>query len=283
VGTAEKGAKTRPLNTEPPLSREGTPPGSAPVTRTFAARDDLELFTRRLSSAPAPLLPTPAATPRSRRIVAARAAVVESEVTDDGSREPPAITSSRTTSAPKSNAGFVLVVALSAAFVALAFALAPRDGARPMSGTSRAQQLVPLAAASQQPTVVGEIAATSPAPSPARVPRVASSTPKLLPQKAGEAAHATSGRSDSSTDADQLGTLRITADPRATIEVSGASFHELAQTPVLGLKVPAGRYQIVFRNDTFGTPVSAQVMVVAGSNRSVHADFRQAEPAVTVR
>jgi serine/threonine protein kinase len=284
VGTAEKGAKTRPLNTEPPLSREGTPPGSAPVTRTFAARDDLELFTRRLSSAPAPLLPTPAATPRSRRIVAARAAVVESEVTDDGSREPPAITSSRTTSAPKTNTGFVLVVALAAAFVALAFALAPRQGARPVSGTNRAPQLVALTASSQQPAAVGESAATSPAPLPVRVPRVASSTTaKLLPQKAGDAARATSARSDSSTDADQLGTLRITADPRATIEVSGASFHELGQTPVLGLKVPAGRYQIVFRNDTFGTPVSAQVMVVAGSNRSVHADFRQAEPAVTVR
>jgi hypothetical protein len=29
--------------------------------------------------------------------------------------------------------------------------------------------------------------------------------------------------------------------------------------------------------------VSTQVMVVAGATRSVHADFRQAEPAVTVR
>ena len=103
------------------------------------------------------------------------------------------------------------------------------------------------------------------------------------PQKSGESRRATRPPPDSSADADQYGVLRITADPRASIEVSGSNVHELRQTPVLGFKVPSGNYRIIFRNDTFGTPVSAQVMVVAGASRSVHADFRQAEPAVTVR
>ena len=84
-------------------------------------------------------------------------------------------------------------------------------------------------------------------------------------------------------DPERLGVLKITADPRATVEVSGAHFHQFGQTPLVGLKVPVGRYQIVFRNDTFGVPLSAQVMVVAGAGRGVHADFRQAEPVISVR
>ena len=86
-----------------------------------------------------------------------------------------------------------------------------------------------------------------------------------------------------SSEAEEFGLLKVTADPRAAVELSGPHFHQLGQTPIVGMKVPTGRYQVVFRNDTFGTPVSAQVVVVAGGTRSVHADFRQAEPTVSVR
>jgi hypothetical protein len=79
-----------------------------------------------------------------------------------------------------------------------------------------------------------------------------------------------------------FGMLKITADPRAAVEISGPHFHQLGQSPIVGLKVPVGRFQIVFRNDTFGAPLSTQIMIVAGVNRSVHADFRQAEPAVSI-
>jgi hypothetical protein len=77
--------------------------------------------------------------------------------------------------------------------------------------------------------------------------------------------------------------LKLTADPRAVVEVSGPHFQRTAQSPIVGLKVPVGRYQVVFRNDTWGAPLSTQVVVVAGASRSVHADFRLSEPAVTVR
>jgi hypothetical protein len=120
-----------------------------------------------------------------------------------------------------------------------------------------------------------------PAPATAKAPLFAlgsAKSPKLADTLRSSRAHAVA-----SADPDQDGVLRVTADPRATIEVSGFGFHEIRQTPVLGLKVPSGKYQIVFRNDTFGAPVNAQVMVVAGASRSVHADFRQAEPVVTVR
>jgi hypothetical protein len=77
--------------------------------------------------------------------------------------------------------------------------------------------------------------------------------------------------------------LKITADPRADVVLTGPNFRQVGQSPMIGLKLPAGRYQVLFRNDTFGAPLNAQVTVAAGMNRSVHADFRQAEPAVSVR
>ncbi len=82
---------------------------------------------------------------------------------------------------------------------------------------------------------------------------------------------------------EELGELKITADPAAAVEVSGPHFQKQLRSPIFGLKVPVGRYRIVFRNDTFGTPLNAQVVVVAGASRAVHADFRQAEPTVSVR
>jgi hypothetical protein len=77
--------------------------------------------------------------------------------------------------------------------------------------------------------------------------------------------------------------LKLTADPRAIVEVTGPRFQRTGQSPIVGLKVPAGRYQVVFRNDTWGAPLGTQVVVVAGVSRSVHADFRLAEPAISVR
>jgi serine/threonine protein kinase len=274
----EHSAKTRPLSSEPP-SRDAASPGSAPVTRTFAARDDLEVWTRKLSSAPAPLLQTPAATPHSRRLAEALAASAETDDTDDSKREPPPITSSGISGPPKSGSGLLLVVAFSAAFVAAAFAFGPRAGA---PGSTHAEPITPPASAAFNALAAVGKPASSVATTAVKSPRVASPASKPASQKSSDAVRS-STRPVSSADPDQFGVLRITADPRAVVDVSGPNFHELRQTPVLGFKVPSGNYRIVFRNDTFGTPVSAQVMVVAGASRSVHADFRQAEPAVSVR
>jgi serine/threonine protein kinase len=286
VGTGEGSIKTRALSSETPPSRNAGTPTSVHVTRTFAARDDLEVWTRKLSSAPAPLLQTPAATPQSRRLAAvavSKEAQDSSKVdeTDDSSREPPAITSSRVSGAPKNNARTALLAVCSLAFVAVAFVFAPHVGKTSASAPSQAQP--------QPPTLPSVLSARAPVMVPA--PSVAASVAKqtrvalvrTAVQRSGEAPRASGGQAEVVADPEQYGVLRITADPRAAVDVSGTSFHELHQTPVLGLKVPAGKYQIVFRNDTFGTPVSAQVMVVAGASRGVHADFRQAEPTVSVR
>jgi serine/threonine protein kinase len=278
TGAQEHSAKTRPLSSEPP-SRDAASSASAPVTRTFAARDDLEVWTRKLSSAPAPLLQTPAATPHSRRLAEALAASAATDDSDDSKREPPPITSSGISGPPKSGSGLLLVVAFSAAFVAAAFAFGPRTGA---PGSTRAEPATPAASVAFNASAALGKPASSVLTTAAKLPRVTLPPSKPASQKSSDSTRS-SARPISSADPDQFGVLRITADPRAAVDVSGPNFfHEVRQTPVLGFKVPSGNYRIIFRNDTFGTPVAAQVMVVAGASRSVHADFRQAEPAVTV-
>jgi hypothetical protein len=79
------------------------------------------------------------------------------------------------------------------------------------------------------------------------------------------------------------GALRLTADPKATVTVVGARVAQTHVTPVPGLKLPPGSYSVTFRSPTFGAPVVAQVELLAGALRSVHADFRAAEPTVSVR
>ncbi|HTA92559.1 MAG TPA: protein kinase [Polyangiaceae bacterium] len=274
----QSSSKTRPLRSEP--GSDSAPAVAAPVTRTFAARDDLEVWTRKLSSTPAPLQQTPAATPHSRRLAESLSQSAATGDTDDSAREPQPITSSGIASAPPSSAGFVLFAFFSASFIVVAFVFGPHASAH---GPARSEQSTPRPSPLADSVAAAAKPASSGPPSATKAIRAALLTSKPPPQKLGESTRMTNAHSAASSDPDQLGVLRITADPRAAVEVSGPTFHDLRQTPVLGFKVPAGKYQIIFRNDTFGTPVSTQVMVVAGATRSVHADFRQAEPAVTVR
>jgi eukaryotic-like serine/threonine-protein kinase len=280
--SGQSSPQTRPLNEATPTERESAGAGSSPVTRTFAAREEVEVWTRKLSSAPAPLLPTPAATPYSRRVAAQAAERLQAEE-NDSAREPSGISSSKQSRAPKSGGGVALLALCSAAFIALSFAVGPRASTPPGLALSRASELssAPLIAAARS-------ASASALPSRAPIlPAVALTQSSALGSKplkiSNETARLHGVAADSSAQPEQLGVLKITADPRAAVEVSGPHFHQLGQTPIVGLKLQAGRYQIVFRNDTIGTPVNAQVTVVAGGNRSVHADFRQAEPMVSVR
>lgn len=259
--TGASSQNTRPLNAdsaEPTANTSALPGG--PVTRTFAARDDLEVWTRKLSRAPEPLGATPVAPPVLLH--------------DDGAREPSGVSSSKVSRAPQRGAGWVLGVG-AVAFISLAFAFAPRVS-------------VPLSRAQDRASSVGSARASAAqlAPAVASAARPASTeaqTAKPTPRNPEESGHIRAVVPVVSAEPEQFGALKITADPRASVEVSGAHFHQLGQSPLVGLRVPVGRYQILFRNDTFGAPLRAQVMVVAGAIRSVHADFRQAEPAVSVR
>jgi hypothetical protein len=195
---------------------------------------------------------------------------------DDAAREPSGISSSKISRAPQRGAGWALG-ASAIAFVSLAFVFAPRVNLPLAHAPDRAEVTPGALASAAQPL------AAVPSATPAALAPSERQSWKSAPQKAEEVARVHPAVPVASAEPEQFGALKITADPRATVEVSGAHFHQLGQSPLVGLRVPVGRYQIVFRNDTFGAPLSAQVMVVAGASRSVHADFRQAEPAVSVR
>jgi len=79
------------------------------------------------------------------------------------------------------------------------------------------------------------------------------------------------------------GKLRLTADPPASVSLQGGSGVRAFTTPVRELSLAPGIYVVTFRNDTYGMPVVARVNLEAGSERSVHVDFREVEPRVIVR
>lgn len=272
--TGKISESTRPVSSGPLDSRESAA-GSTPATRTFAAREEVEVWTRRLSSAPAApaALPATPAMPGARQVNADEAR----SSNDDGVREPSGISASKVSRAPKRGASGWLLGGASLAFVAAAFAFAPRPSA------PKAEAARPVATGSLASPPILSAAQTEPAP--------AQSAPSARPppgHKLEDALHAhassptASASTSASAESEQFGLLKITADPRAAVEISGAHFQKLAQSPIVGLRLPVGKYQVVFRNDTFGAPLTAQVMILAGVNRSVHADFRQAEPQVSV-
>ena len=294
-GSSPHELSTRPLNAgSVPGGAKNSPsnaPGSSPVTRTFAARDEVEVWTRRLSSAPAAMLPTPAATPRSRERAALAAAAAEAAkvaaaaeaakaaAVDDGGREPSGISSSKHSRAPRSNTGLTLLLAASGAFVGVAFAVAPRAKSPSVVAPTFVQ--TPVRAPTTSVPVTAAQAPESVAVLPPKAPTP--STSRLVPVRAIDSSNGRAAAPASSAETEQFGLLKLTADPRAVVEVSGPHFQRTAQSPIIGLKVPIGRYQVVFRNDTWGAPLGAQVVVVAGVSRSVHADFRLTEPAISVR
>ena len=250
-GTGENSASTRPLVSEAEQAERPSRVGTAPVTRTFAARDEVEIWTRKLSSAPAPPVPS-----------------------DDSTREPSGISSSNVERAPKRSRGVWIGAGL-VGVVGLALQLTREPGAPRVAATHAAVET-----SAPKPSVTSEPPPLVPAPTSSAVAPLAAhkaaDIPRIraLPPSAGPSAAAAAA---------PFGTLKITADPRAVVEVSGPEFHQSGQTPLIGLEVPTGKYQVVFRNDTFGAPLHAQVTIPSGVNRSVHADFRQAEPAVSVR
>jgi hypothetical protein len=42
-------------------------------------------------------------------------------------------------------------------------------------------------------------------------------------------------------------------------------------------------YRVTFRNETYRSPVATRIVLEPGGERSLHADFRAAEPRITQR
>jgi serine/threonine protein kinase len=243
----------------PPLV---TPTG-VPTTATFAARDELVEWTRKFSTIPPPLagpetrrlsLPPsqpPAASARSARLKWAGGALALAL----------ALLGMRAlvgTARPPASHGF-----------ASAAPPAPRgDGAHASTLTAPAP-ITPTASVSPTPVL-----ARSPAPSPVR-----SGARAPAPSIPSASSEQTAPVVEAAADA----TLRLTSDPPGVVIIDGAGFSQTSTTPVRALALRAGSYRLTFRSETYGAPVVTQVTLTSGARRSVHADFRSAQPSITVR
>jgi serine/threonine protein kinase len=274
--TGSDGASTTPDST-PPLV---TPTGLTPSTATFAARDEMVEWTRKFSSIPPPL-DAPADAPGTRRL-SIRASVGPSPPTRRGAawlgvavallavsglarlalstdnRAP------RVPSAPTPSSALGALPAPLRAEIPVEAAVGAGPPGAAASTPHRALPDAPAAAGAPTPSHSTTRAAPSaviPAPSAAREP--VPIAPILAP--------------------DVDATLRVTSDPPSVVTVEGTGVAQTSSTPVRGLALPAGNYRVTFRSETYGAPVATQVALAPGARRSVHADFRAAVPAITVR
>ena len=235
----------------PPTPGFATAPSGAPITRTFAARDDLVEWTRKLGSvAPAPLDDAPSSV----------------EVPP---LEPPPLLAAAT-------ATHKLPTWLALTFGAGMLALL-------VVASQRGRDASRLATPSARRPVAALAAPHSPAVSPSSEPeaRLARRAPRGPPDAFGgdQVPSATPVASTETASAQ----LRMTADPQATVTVVGGRISQTEVTPVRRLMLPPGVYSVTFRSPTFGEPVVARVELGVGAARSVHADFRAALPTVVVR
>jgi eukaryotic-like serine/threonine-protein kinase len=259
----------------PPLT-PATPAG-APITRTFAAREDLVEWTRKIASIP-PAAADGVAEPSSRPSVVER-----------DEPETRALPRSSGPSGPASKPLPRLVVASVAAVLGVVAWLGVRGGPVPPtpSHASTSPEVGAATAVALQPSSAG---GSESVPMPSALP--APSSGVVMPTESASARPSAprvpsplsaSASASSSAEVAASARLRLTADPQATATVIGPHTSQTLVTPVPSLKLPAGTYSVTFRSPTFGAPVVAQVELSAGSSRSVHADFRAAEPTVSVR
>ena len=255
----------------PPMSplTPATAPGGGPITRTFAARDDLVEWTRKIGSiAPPALDAEPDVEPPP----------------DNAAPSAPTALSAVTAPTPRRRwwAGALALAAVAAVAVPSLRGNAPQLGARtaalpPAAGVPVPALPAAVAALPRPDTPARSVTSASP---PSELPRSATSaaTPLAPLTKLAGPKPSSSANSDDAAG----GLLRMTADPQATVTVVGGRISRTQVTPVRALKLPPGTYQVTFRSATFGDPVVARVELGAGASRSVHADFRAALPTVTV-
>ncbi len=166
--------------------------------------------------------------------------------------------------------------ALGAVFLASALVLLS-SGPRPPAPAARALSVAP--AASVAPV---SLPAAAPIEDAAREPSAAAAPPRAVrPVQTSVPNSKRAAASDVAPVASAR--LRLTADPPASVSLQGASGLRAFTTPVRELSLPPGVYVLTFRNDTYGMPVVTRVNMEAGGERSVHVDFREVEPRVSVR
>jgi len=248
-------------------------------TRTFATSAGFSELTRRVESEPPP--------PAVRRVDSSRAS---STSPDTGrastrrlpsSRPPPPAELPRTlavgSGAPRARPRRWRAVGLGLGLAApvcalLGVALWSQEGAvaravlAPRKAVPAPASAVPAASSAVLNAAPPVLSAASQAAEPPRRP----AAPPASREPAASAAPAEPTGSAS---------LSLTALPGTHVQVAGRDY----TTPVSGLSLPAGRYEVTFRNATWDGPVSTQIVLSPGKASRVHADFTNEPPRVLVR
>jgi serine/threonine-protein kinase len=261
----------------PPMSPL-TPPGS-PITRTFAARDDLVEWTRKLAS-----VPPDATTEPDTETDDTPPPSIPPPITGAGADEPV------TRAMPRSDSPTAAAKRFPFALVGLGLALVGTMAVFSLDGAPTAKRSLPA---------VQGLVTAAPPPSVSLIVPPASAEARLLPVRPSASAPPSlprapsgAGKPPSSSSvvapASALGDvasafLKLTADPPATVIITGSKVSQTHATPVRALSLPPGSYSVTFRSPTFGEPVAARIDLASGSSRSIHADFRAAIPTVSVR
>jgi len=258
-------------SSRPTSDRPSQPYTAGAPTRTFAAREEVIEWTRRLDSTPPPepteddpstrpLLSPPPDEPSTGVLVPAEHAEAPPPVELGAPREllqePPLRPTAR-----ERSVGVRTIAAAAALAVLMVGAL---ELARPRE---------PARSAPIQSGVAARVPARELVAAPASA---ASAAPVAAASLAPSAASSVSAPVASAS-------LRLTADPPARVSVTGTGLSRSFETPVRELKLPAGSYAVTFRSAIYAAPLATRVLLTAGAQRSVHADFRDAEPRVSVR
>jgi serine/threonine-protein kinase len=278
-------------------SRSAEASASAP-TYTFAARGEVAEWTRRIddhgseaSQGPATrkLASIPPEAPASidpglEGVELSGEESSVSRVRDGSSGDSARGTSRKSQQGAWRFTGLVLSGAVIAAAV-FVVALKARPSVEPMRSQRQTASLATAIALSAPAT----IAAASASAETAQQPAVSADPPsppahdaKPMPLPSASVVHR-ARLSEEAPAPTPSGTIRLTADPPASVTLLGPSGLRALTTPVRSLALPPGVYVVTFRNDTYGMPVVARVNVDADHERSVHVDFREVEPRVTVR
>ncbi len=228
-------------------STDATPPlpvtPASPTTRTFAARDDMVEWTRKL---PSERPPPPASGSDDDT----------SPITASG--PPP---ESRRSPAWRLPALLAAIVAVAALVGVRFLRVSPASPSRAQSAPAR---VAPPASAAPAPSAAAPLRASASASQP--VPRAVHPVASAHPADPAQSRH--------------HATLNLTADPPARVTVGSRGY---GTTPVVGISLPPGSYPVVFQSGALGERVSARITLTAGQTRGVHADFTSASPRIILR
>lgn len=301
-------------------SAEHTPPANAESTRTFAARDELVEWTRKLPSIPPPggadardddedaSDADRAGAGRGEDASATESAVVsavaasdaaasaaaraEDDDTDDSARPPARVADKHASrdeddASPTTSSQRRIVPQPSSrlgpalAVGAVALGVAAFFALRPPTPPeTSATATAPAVSPRLTPSADAALQAPSPSPSPAPAPAPA---PRPVPRPT--LTHSAAAPSSPSPAPSALaiagrGVLNLTSTPPALVSVDGRS---RGTTPVMGIDLAAGPHSVQFKSPLLDERVPAQVTLGAGQTRTVHADFTAASPRVYVR